>query len=244
MLQYQKTEKGVRSIEIGAILAQLREEKNISQKELAKLLQHNGVQVTNQAISKWENGSTQPNASQFLTLCKILEITDISGIFLNSPTKTPLDTLNAEGKKKALEYIDLLIKSGMYSVTPIVKPTVLRSLPLYHLSVSAGTGQFLDSDRYDLVDVGEEVPMYANFGVCISGDSMQPRFINGQIVWVHQQQTIQNGEIGIFLYNGDAYCKKFMQDHSGAYLVSLNSRYHPIKIEENSDFRVFGKVVG
>ena len=56
---------------IGEILAHTREQLGLSQKEVAQLLSAAGVTVTNQAISKWENGSTQPNASQFLTLCRL-----------------------------------------------------------------------------------------------------------------------------------------------------------------------------
>ena len=230
---------------IGETLYRLREKCGYSQKQLAALLCQQGVQVTNQAVSKWENGSTQPSASQFLTLCQVLGIEDISGAFLQRQTESPFRGLNDEGVQKAREYIDLLRKSGMYDAEKApAKPVLLRSLPLYHISVSAGTGQFLDSDHYDLVDVGEEVPMNANFGVRISGDSMFPRFINGQIVWVHQQQTLNDGEIGIFLYNGDAYCKIFSQQKNQVSLVSINSAYKDIVIDENSEFRVFGKVVG
>ena len=228
---------------IGETLAQLREAKGFSQKELAAKLTASGVHVTNQAISKWENESTQPNASQFLILCQLLGVSDIAETFMGIQADSPFAGLNSEGKAKALEYIDLLLRSGLYDAAP-AKVIPLRTLPLYHISVSAGTGQFLDSDNYDLVSVGEEVPMSANFGVRIAGDSMHPRFINGQIVWVHQQQTIQDGEIGIFLYNGDAYCKKFVLHNGHAQLVSLNSAYAPISITENSEFRVFGKVVG
>lgn len=232
-------------MKIGEIIAQMRESKNISQKELANILSFEGVHVTNQAISKWENGSTLPNALQFLALCKILHITDIYGTFIGKPADTPLNSLNEEGIRKVDEYIDLLIRSGIYtnSQSPS-KIVAIRTLPLYHISVSAGTGQFLDSDNYDLVEVGEEVPANANFGVRISGDSMQPRFIDGQIVWVHQQQTIHDGEIGIFLYNGDAYCKKFESSKDGIALISLNKAYEPIQITEIGDLRVFGKVVG
>lgn len=232
-------------MKIGEIIAKSREEKNISQKELAGKLSDEGIRVTNQAVSKWENGSTLPNAMQFLALCKILDITDIYGTFISKKYKTPFDALNAEGKKKAEEYIDLLHRSRLYTEKQIVPKVIsLRTLPLYHISVSAGTGQFLDSDNYDMIEVGEEVPVNANFGVRVSGDSMHPRFIDGQIVWVQQQQTIQTGEIGIFLYNGDAYCKKFESGADGASLISLNKSYEPIHIAETDELRVFGKVVG
>ena len=232
-------------MKLGEIIAKSREEKNISQKELAGMLSAEGIQVTNQAVSKWENGSTLPNAVQFLALCKTLNITDIYGTFIGKKQKTPFDTLNAVGKKKAEEYIDLLYRSGLYTdEQPVPKIIPLRTLPLYHISVSAGTGQFLDSDLYDMIEVDEKVPVSANFGVRISGDSMEPQYMDGQIVWVQQQQTIQSGEIGIFLYNGDAYCKKFESNAGGSSLISLNKAYEPIQITEMDELRVFGKVVG
>lgn len=231
-------------MKIGEILAHTREQQGLSQKELALMLSASGVNVTNQAISKWENGSTQPNAAQFLTLCRVLKITDIAETFLGAGHTSPFRRLNEEGRRKAMEYIDLLERSGLYTAFEDVQPAVLRSLPLYHLPVSAGTGQFLDSDDYELLEVGDEVPLNANFGVRICGDSMSPRFEDGQIVWIRQQQTIGQGEIGIFSYNGDAYCKKFGMENGCPALISLNSTYPPLIINENADFRVFGKVVG
>ena len=173
---------------IGEILARKREQLGLSQKELAQQLSAADITVTNQAISKWENGSTQPNAAQFLTLCRILKINDIAETFLGISHSSPFRSLNEEGRRKAMEYIDLLERSGLYSTADTAQSVILRALPLYHLPVSAGTGQFLDSDDYEMMDVGSEVPMNANFGVRICGDSMTPRFADGQIVWVQQQQ--------------------------------------------------------
>ena len=41
--------------------------------------------------------------------------------------------------------------------------------------------------------------------------TMEPQFVNGQTVWVHSQERLNVGEIGIFLYEGQAYCKKYME---------------------------------
>jgi SOS-response transcriptional repressor LexA len=69
---------------------------------------------------------------------------------------------------------------------------------------------------------------------------MTPRFIDGQIVFIKEQQVLVVGEIGIFYLNGDAYIKKLGE----AELISLNDDYEPIQIGEFDSFRVFGKVVG
>ena len=119
-----------------------------------------------------------------------------------------------------------------------------RVLPLYALAVSAGTGEFLDGDDYDTVEVGEDVSPRADFGVRISGDSMEPRFVHGQIVWIKRQETLLPGEIGIFLSNGSGYCKRLERSGDTVALVSLNPRYAPIRISAGDELRVLGKVVG
>lgn len=78
------------------------------------------------------------------------------------------------------------------------------------MPASAGSGVFLDSDSYTLIDVDENVPEAATLAVRISGDSMTPLFNDGQIVYVHHQQELENGEIGIFVLNGEAFCKKLV----------------------------------
>ena len=88
-------------------------------------------------------------------------------------------------------------------------------------------------------------PENADFGVNISGDSMEPQFINGQTVWVHAQNTLEPGEIGIFFHNGEGFIKKLGNDGEHTLLISLNHRkYEPRIIRESDEFLVFGKVVG
>lgn len=57
-------------IKIGKFISLKRKEKNITQDELAEKLN-----ITNRAISKWENGICLPDAGNMPDLCKILDIT-------------------------------------------------------------------------------------------------------------------------------------------------------------------------
>lgn len=72
---------------------------------------------------------------------------------------------------------------------------------------------------------------------------MEPRYNDGDVVWVQQQPTVEYGEVGIFLLNGEAYIKLFSRENGGPVLVSLNKNYMPIMVPEESDLRVFGKVL-
>lgn len=226
---------------IGEILNLKRRELGFSQSELASVLAGDGIEVTNQAISKWETGSTLPNAKQFLALCRALEIDDIAGTFGGMSEGGILAGLNTLGRRKALDYIELLRDSGRYGLQP--EPVKTRMLPLYSLAVSAGTGQFLDSEDYDMTEVGPEVPEGANFGVRVAGDSMEPQFHDGQTVWVSQQHSLMTGEIGIFLYDGCAYLKQLVAGDGYLALHSLNPEYPDIRISPTLPLRVLGKVL-
>lgn len=227
---------------IGDIIMKKRRELGLSQAELADILADSGFEVTNQAVSKWETGSTLPNARQFLALCKALRIDDIVGQFGGDEADGLLGGINTAGRKKALEYIQLLRESERYRIQQ-PEPAKPRLLPLYSLAVSAGTGQFLDSEDYDMTEVGPEVPAGANFGVRVAGDSMEPRFHDGQTVWVSQQHSLMTGEIGIFLYDGCAYLKQLVAGDGYLALHSLNPAYEDIKISPALPLRVLGKVL-
>ena len=78
----------------------------------------------------------------------------------------------------------------------------------------------------------------------ICGDSMEPLYLDGQIIWIHKQETLEEGEIGVFFLDGDAYVKKYHQSDSGIQLISLNKKYAPIQVTSGSTLKTFGKVVG
>ena len=227
----------------GEILAQCRKQRGLNQAELAEKLTALGCEVSNQAVSKWEKDMTLPSARQFLTLCDVLEIEDIRGEFSGGRAGL-LSGLNPEGRRRAQEYIQLLRESGRFALRPPLREVEpLRRLPLYSLAVSAGTGQFLDGEDYEMVEVGAEVPDGAHFGVRVAGDSMEPRFHDGQTVWVRQQRSLMTGEIGIFLYDGCAYLKQLAAGEESMKLHSLNPHYEDIFISDALPLRVLGKVL-
>ena len=228
---------------IGVTLATYRKKKKISQIELADKLTNYGINVSNAAISAWEKDISQPNTQQFLALCKILGITDIYNEFIGFNPDDPLARLNEEGKAKALEYIGLLLLSEQFQKQEATIIPFRRKIKWSLLASSAGTGEFLDDENFETIEVGEEVPEDADFGLALNGDSMEPRYHDKQAVWVQQTNSLSNGEIGIFYLDGMTYCKQLKDDKDGVYLVSLNSKYEPIKVTDDSSFKIFGRVL-
>lgn len=230
-------------MELGEKLRALRTARGLSQTELVRRLAEIGCAVSPKAPSKWEHGVSEPSVGQFLGLCEVYEIRDVLAVFRGR--KSELETLNEAGRRRVKEYVRLLSGDEAFAAErPAPRQgRLLRTIPLYDLPVSAGAGQFLDSSDYTLIEVDETVPLSATFAVRVRGDSMEPRFIDRQIVYVKPQQTLERGEIGVFLLNGDAYCKQ-LDGGEKPFLRSLNPAYAPIPVDEFSALRVLGKVVG
>lgn len=99
---------------LGRVISTARKQKNLSQKELGDLLN-----VSNKAVSKWENGEATPRQETLIKLCDILELnkTEILGFEQkydskeidslkseNSKLKNQIESINKK-QKKALKYI-------------------------------------------------------------------------------------------------------------------------------------------
>ena len=114
-------------------------------------------------------------------------------------------------------------------------------LPLYLLPVSAGRGAILDGDTCDTVELrSTRISNAADFALRVSGDSMEPRFKNDDILLVRRQCHLEVGEFGIFVGDGEGFFKKLGE----GVLCSLNPRYADIPLSDFDEFSCVGKVIG
>jgi len=131
-------------------------------------------------------------------------------------------------------------KSAVSSCDIFEAPRLLR---LYDIPVSAGTGNFLDDSSYEMIEAPSYVPVAVDFALRLSGDSMEPLLQDGQVIWVKEQELLDSGDIGVFTYSDDVYCKKLIANGARAYLRSLNPKYEDIELKEDFGFSTIGKVV-
>ncbi len=229
---------------IGPIITKYRKAKQLTQPELSELLAKEGIEAGAKCLSSWESGRTEPGVKQLFTLCKVLEIKDIYEEVFGINPYNPVSLLNELGKDRAYEYIEMLAANPKFAkATAESELPIIRSIRLYSLGVSAGTGNFFDNEDYEEIQIDEFVPAGADYAVHITGDSMMPLFRDKQIIYVHSQSTLEDGEIGIFSLDGNAYCKKLMRNKKGTALISLNKKYRPIPVTENSTCAILGKVL-
>jgi len=221
-------------------LLELRRRNKISRAALAEILVQRGTPSAPSTIARWESGELVPNANQFLTLCEIYDIEDIRQTFMGSAGVHDLmEGLNYNGKQEAKRYVKFLKESPFFSDDEGPRKR-FSTIPFFALPASAGTGTFLHNDDCEQMEVDDTVPTDATMAIRLHGDSMTPRFADGQIVFVKEQPAIEIGQIGIFVLNGEGYCKRLGSNS----LISLNSKYKPIFLRFFDEFRVVGKVVG
>lgn len=246
---------------VGKRLSEIRRKKGYTLSEFSDLLSEYGVNAQRAAISKWENGETAPGIYQLMAICHALNIKEGPSYFVDMPSLPP--PLNEIGMQKLEDYKNDLIASGRYQPLAAMEESPVEYITkrISRIPASAGSGSFLDDEAFDYVEVPKNtVPDKADFGVYVSGDSMEPFYHGGQLVWVESCSRLNRGEVGVFIYDGDGYIKIYeeqtpedniMEYYTDSYgdirpqavLISYNRAYPPKPISPHGKFRIAGRVL-
>lgn len=118
-------------------------------------------------------------------------------------------------------------------------------LPVIGLA-SCGKGVIAREDVLEYVAADANVCDDEHFYIEISGDSMAPVFNSGDLVLVRRQTSVDSGDIGVFIVDGEeGYIKKVKYDAENIDLISYNPFYPPMHFEGPDVLRVYvvGKVL-
>lgn len=123
----------------------------------------------------------------------------------------------------------------------------MTEVDVYDEPAAAGLGNYVDeaSPHHMEQYPSELVPSRTDFGVLISGNSMEPKIPDGSTVFVQAAPALDGGEIGIFVLDGQTYCKQLKIDHDSQRTVlhSINPDYDDIEIPPWAEFRALGRVL-
>lgn len=149
----------------------------------------------------------------------------------------PAERLAPERRAKILEAPRFV---NRYAGEPVAR-TGKKQINLYELPVSAGVGEYLEDGLVDTIRVPyNDKTAEADYALRISGNSMEPKYRNGDILLIQSSDTVENGELGIFLLDGAGFFKIYDGDR----LLSINPAYGPILLKEYSNVQCKGRVVG
>ena len=218
-----------------------REQKGLLQSDLAKLINVKSSGV----ISNWEKDLNKPDAEKIVRLCSVLDVS--ASYLLDYYGKPDIEFSSSEinhvKKYRVLddygkELVDfILTKEHERCIASITeKPAALRIYTYMQKIAAAGNGFYFDDIPTETI----EAPYMpgADFIIGVSGDSMEPTYNDGDLVYVEKRQIIHSGEIGIFMIHNECYIKEVTDEG----LKSHNPKYKLIPGDES--IQCIGKVLG
>ncbi len=232
----------------GKRLKELRQIYKKTQKELAK-----ETGIAYRSIINYENENRSPSG---INLAILEQYFGVTGQYLlgneNSNNVLAIDFLLEDNEKKLIDryrllpmeskqFIDYLINREYKNAIKNSNSTFenIREIPYYIGKVSAGSGNVMvDEVPHEIIQIDNtEDYKKVSYAISVSGDSMEPKYYDGDILFVEVTEFIEIGEIGIFSLNGDSYVKKRGENC----LISINNNYPEIPL--NDTIRCLGKIV-
>lgn len=175
------------------------------------------IGAAHNSISNWENDQNMPDPNTIQNLCWALRV-------------EPNYFFSYE--EDAEQLAD--------NVTPMPE---MRRIPLVG-TIACGEPVLADEHIEDYVRVPRRIP--ADFALTCKGDSMiNARIFDGDIVYIHQQETVENGEIAAVLIDGEATLKRVQIFDDHVSLEPENPQYRPLVFwgEEMNTIHILGKAV-
>ena len=232
-----------------ANLKRLRKENHLSQDQLANELNSKyDTRVSKSMISRWERGSTDPQMKYVRMVADYFNLsTDLVDSKEGNLTQSSLSRLNHiyskltdKRRHKVVNYASAQLRE---QETPSINERSIVYLDGY---VSACFGEYLlDDNKREQIEVDGHVPNH-DIVVKVNGDSMEPTFTNGQILYVKKitdPVVLRNGQFVIARIGDESYVKKFHKEGDQIRLISLNPKYKDIIIKPEDDFEVIGTVI-
>ena len=196
-------------------LKKLRNNVGLSQKALAESLF-----VSQQAVAKWEKGKSTPDPDMVVKIADILNVT--TDILLGNEEAISPNTVNLP---------DNMMQIKTYSV-PLVG------------TIACGSPILAEENIEDYVRVSEDIR--CDFALRFRGDSMiNVRIFDGDIVYIRQQPTVENGEIAAVLIDDEATLKKVYVYPNRIELRAENPTFKALEYEgeQLNRIKILGKAV-
>ena len=236
-------------------LKEARQRANLTQAQLA-----DAIGIAKTTVTGYERGNSEPDIKKIEQIMSVLKV-DANFLFQDEMVKHGGFTKKLSyTEERFIERFRVLDSYGRQAIEAVMNVEYDRcanieksrlemrqiSMLVYNDPAAAGVPLYAESD-FDRINFPEdEVPPQADFGVRISGDSMEPTIHDKQIVWVKRQETIINNRVGIFMLDGGtAVCKRAEMAENGhvARLISDNPLRSNIEGSELEGLRVVGEVI-
>lgn len=232
--------------------------KEIMAKNIRYYMEKRGLNATDFAttlnfkystVLDWLNAKTYPRIDKIEIIANYFNIEksdlveDKSKVKVEVTLSSEIETIYNKLEKTRQTKVLNFAKNELEEQEKTQEDEVYYNYVPFYGYASAGTGQPIYDTPIETIKVKGYVPMH-DLALLTSGDSMEPLYKNGDVIFINKSPEVQNGQIGVFILDGECFVKKLRIDEDGTIrLVSLNKKYKDIIINEYSNFIVVGKVV-
>lgn len=233
---------------IGNKIKEYRKINNWTQTDLAEKI---GIGKT--TIGNYEKGYRSPKKDTMFDIANVFGVS-IDDLFppihkADTPTASPdlltqqindkLVQLTPDNKKIVLRTSEELLKKQKNEEETKINEVSEKVVDLYQVEVVSETAAacgfnygfgYDDTDR-ETIEVDERPPRH-DIATKVSGDSMQPDYQDGDILYlVDKGLTTYNGDLAVIAYGDRSYFKKIYTENGRLRLVSLNDKYEDIILD-------------
>ena len=110
--------------------------------------------------------------------------------------------------------------------------------------IACGTPILAEQNITGFSDLPDGV--HADFALICKGDSMNPTFVDGDLVLIRQQPEVENGQIAAINIDNETTLKHVYRQESGLLLTADNPAFPPLYVPADSDREIIihGLAVG
>lgn len=241
------------AIVIGEKIKQYRLANGWTQQELGTK-----IGMSKNAIGNYEKGFRSPKKNTMFDLAKAFSIS-IDDLFppvqkdSASDIQSIYDELEPNRQRKVVTYAKKLRDEQRNEEETKINE-VSDVISLYQVEVVSETAAacgfnygfgYEDTDR-ETIEVDEKPPHH-DIATKVSGDSMQPDYQDGDILYlVDKGLTTYSGDLAVIAYGDRSYFKKIYTENGCLRLVSLNDKYEDIILDfppaEDTHIKIFAVV--
>lgn len=131
-----------------------------------------------------------------------------------------------------------------HTVPANVAAPVFKSVPIVG-SIACGTPVLAQENISGYAQMSEHIT--ADFALWCKGDSMAPRFLDGDLIFIRQQSDVDNGQVAAVLIEDEATLKHVYKGKDQLTLVADNPAYPPMIYTDPvilQQIRIIGIVTG
>lgn len=75
------------------------------------------------------------------------------------------------------------------------------------------------TEDFRLIRRTEGIPAEADFSLVLGDGAMEPLLHQGQTVYVSCRAALREQDVGLFLIDGQVYCRRWCEDYNGALVL-------------------------